>query len=210
MKYTNLVRLQKKLQFRLGVNPTPNLYPTEVFPGVNESITQQTVDPELIEIIAEEKEAFIDAILRQIYVLPLKNQHVILSEIVEGLVISDIMRTYFQGIGMANVAADVSAMSTDLKGQSYYLIGALTAGRNLYLPNSIPVPGNIPGMPSPTPLILEGEEFVTPEQILKHVDTVVMTRARSRSYEDMGINWDVDQDNLNDDEPRSARAMPLR
>lgn len=210
MKYTTLTRLQKKLQFRLGIDTTPNLYPSEPFPGITASVTQQNVDPELLEMIIEEKEAFLDALLRQMYKMPLKNSHVILSEIVEGLVIADVMRVYFQGIGMASIAADVSTMSVELKGQSYYLLGALTAGRNLYLPNSIPVPGNIPGMPAPTPLVLEGEELVTPTQLLKNVDTVIATRERSRSFEDMGIDWDIDQDSLIEDAPRSPGALVPR
>lgn len=204
-RYTTINRIKLKLKFRLGVNEDAV---SEPFPGITESITQQTVDPDLLLMVIEEKEAFLDSILRQVYELPLLNEHTILSEIVEGLVIADIMRVYFQGMGMANIAADVSAMSGDLKGHAYYLIGTLTSGRNLYLPNNIPVPGNLPGMPSPAPLMLPGERLVPPSNIVKRVDVLIGNRTRHNSSEHMDIDWGIEeQTNLSARRARDAQTQ---
>lgn len=191
MKYTTVNRINLKLNTRLNLvtDEDSAVNEDEEFPGVSTSVNSTVVNPALINLIADEKANYLDLILGLIYILPLQNEHLILADIVEGLVISDLLTTYYHGFASLSPGADVSAMSVQQKNQSYYLIGLLTCGRNIYLPNLPQVPQNLPGVPSPSPVILEGESLLVDiPNIVKRVDVLHGKRA-SVSSSNIGIDF---------------------
>lgn len=192
MKYTTINRINLKLNTRLNLvaDENSNVNEDEEFPGVSTSVNSTIVNPALINLIADEKENYLDLILKLIYILPLQNEHLILADIVEGLVISDLLTTYYHGFASLSPGADVSAMSVQQKNHSYYLIGLLTCGRNIYLPNLPQVPQNLPGVPSPSPVILEGETLLVDiPNIVKRVDVLHGKRESNSSRNDLGIDF---------------------
>ncbi len=69
-------------------------------PGIASRPAQNIVDLELLSDVLEEKESILDHVLNHAYELPLKNRHPILRRIVDNLVIADLMRLYFQEVGI--------------------------------------------------------------------------------------------------------------
>lgn len=150
--YCSLDRIAKRLRGRLNINPAEQYLP----PPYQQSVTGQTVDPDLALEVVEQKEEFVSLILGQLYEMPLTGQHPVIEEIVESLVISELIRIHFMGQGYANNSSDLSGTGIDTKQHAYNLIGMLTAGHNIYIPG-VPPAQNIPGIAIPQPVRLPGE-----------------------------------------------------
>ena len=156
-KYTSYNKLARKLRGRLKVYETEEL---DIYPGQEPT---QSADPDLVLDVLEETENLVDLILSQIYILPLQNTHPIVTDIVESLTISNIIKIHFQGQGFSSLSGDMSGMSPDTRNQAYTLLGMLTAGFNIYIPN-VPQQNIIPGTMPPRRIILPGEAFVKDPQ----------------------------------------------
>lgn len=173
MKYTTLEQLAQKLRGRLSL--LSNSVPNTPYP-INNPTTP--VDPALIEDVANEKEAFVDIILSNLYELPLRNNHIIITEIVEALIVSDLV-TFSYWDNTTGVPTDVTM---GMKNHAYNLLGMLTAGLNFQIPGVINQPIS-PGMMPPKRIELKGEVPVSNAQtrVLVNNDTVV--RKSWRAYQ---------------------------
>jgi hypothetical protein len=165
MKYTTIPHLAQKLRGRLSLlsNSTTNTpYP------VNNPTTP--VDPALIEDVANEKEAYVDIVLSNLYVLPLRNNHLIITEIVEALIISDLITYSYWD----NVAGSPLDITMGLKTHANNLLSMLTAGLNFNIPGIMTQPVT-PGTMPPKRIELPGEIPVSTTQtrVLIHNDTIV-------------------------------------
>ena len=157
MKYTTVENIARRLRGRLNIN---------VIPGVSDSlgygtaVAGNTVDSELISHLANEKEAYIDLILSQIYVTPLKLSNEItvniLRDISECLSISALMQVHFEGVNPVLQASDAGQASMDLRRHAEFLLQSITAGHNIWIPTTPMVdPRNLEGQRQP--LRLPGE-----------------------------------------------------
>lgn len=149
LKYTDTDRLQRKLRGRLQLYETES---TSIYPT---GLPNQKVDIDLVYDIAEDKEDFVDAVLEQLYVLPLKKHHPIVRNIIENLTISDVLKVHFQG--GASFSQDASNSIGELASQAYWYLTLLTANTGIVLPYTAQQPA---GMPSSIParrLLLDGE-----------------------------------------------------
>lgn len=201
-KYTTLNSIQLKLAHRLNINPTNTPVPEdEFFPGINTRPAQNIVDKDLLELILEEKESFLDMILSQAYELPLKNQHPILREIIDNWVIAELMKIHFQGVGLANVSGDIQNTANDLIARGNYLVATLMVGRNIFLP--IPMPSDSDFNP-PIPFILPGETQVPPETLVKKESIIMGMKTRNSSKEHMNIEWGYEAPNLSENRAKGA------
>lgn len=164
MKYTTTERLARRLRGRLEIKnqPTIDTALTDAL-GYGSVVSGQVVDPELIVDTAEIKESYIDLILSQIYVTPLSLKHEvtisILRDISECLIISSLMQSHFEGTNPVLQASDVSQASMDIRRSAEFLLQAISAGHNIWIPT-------IPGMDQSTPqgqrqpLRLPGEKLL--------------------------------------------------
>lgn len=163
MKYTTLENLARKLRGRLEISIEGEL-PEAVLTGYGQVASGKVVDPELITQITNEQEAYIELILGQIYFLPFQltspTTKNILQRLVEDLVISSLMQVHFEGTNPIVPAADISGASVDLYRNAHYLLAALTAGHNIFIP-TMPAPTNQSvGMVDQQPLRLPGERLL--------------------------------------------------
>lgn len=156
MKYTDVNRITQKLNTRLKL-ASDVLFPTNTL--------QQEVSPELVLIVAEEKENYLDLILGQIYELPLLNNHPVLADIIEGFVIADLITVYFQSAG---AMSQDTGIGQNMKIHATNLISMLVAGHNLSIPG-LPPSLNYPGMLPPKRIDLPGEVLrtVAPNRVIK-------------------------------------------
>jgi hypothetical protein len=137
MKYTTVENIARRLRGRLNIN---------VIPGVDDSlgygtaVAGNTVDSALITQLADEKEAYIDLILSQIYVTPLRlSSDVtvnILRDISECLTISALMQVHFEGTNPVLQASDAGQASMDLRRHAEFLLQAICAGTNIWIPTT--------------------------------------------------------------------------
>lgn len=170
LKYTTTEKIARRLRGRLNIEDSPAVS-TVIGSrlGYGDAIGGQLVDPQLLEQMGEQKEAYIDLILNQIYEVPLSLSHPItqniMSEITECLVVSAVMKVHFQGSLNMTTGGDVQGLGIDLDRQAYMLLGTLTVGHNIYLPVSMPpLPQTYPGTMPPQPLVLPGENLRTIDQ----------------------------------------------
>lgn len=186
-KYTTYDSIRLKLNSRLSIDLSGTTPPDEWYPGINTRPAQNLVKDDLLYLVAEEKESFIDSILIHAYELPLRNRHPILREIADNLIIAELMRIYYQGIGLSNVSADINNMANDMVYKAYQLLGGIVAGRNVALP--IPPPKG-DGLHQPMAYILQGEIQKPPEALLiaQPMYSAPITRHSSRRH--MDIDWD--------------------
>jgi hypothetical protein len=173
VKYTTLEQLAQKLRGRLSI--LSNSVPNTPYP-INNPTTP--VDPLLIEDVAREKEAYVDIILSNLYVLPLRNNHIIITEIVEALIVSDLVSFSYWD----NTTSMPTDVTMGLKTHANNLLSMLTAGLNFQIPGLITSVVS-PGMMVPKRIELPGEIPVSQAQtrVLINNDTVV--RKSLRSYE---------------------------
>lgn len=199
MKYTTEERIARKLRGRLNIQNTPEVNTNlQVILGYGQSVSGQTVDNALIEQLAEEREAYIDLILGQIYELPLKLENsitiAIMADISESLIISELLKVHFQGTSPIIPSADVSGATQDTRKHAEYLLTALTAGHNLYIPVSPPAQNNNPGLTQMQPLVLPGEKIkirqpdtVTRNMTIRQVKNT--TAIRQKYFNDDEFKW---------------------
>lgn len=149
--YVTKEAIAEKLRYRLPVRPS-----SIADPIYQQNPTSIPVSDALVDIIIEQKENLVNLILQQIYELPLSNQHPIITDIVESLVIAELLRIHFQGQGISQLSGDLAGTGSDLKLYAYGLLQMLTAGMNIYIPGQPPIP-DIPGSNKPQPIVLVNE-----------------------------------------------------
>lgn len=184
-KYTTVNNIRLKLASRLNIISTP-VPDDEFYPGINTRPAQSIVDSNLLELVLEEKESFLDMILDQIYVLPLRNSHPILREIVDNWVIAELMKIYYQGVGLSNVSNEIGNLANDLLARANYLVGTLCAGRDVFLPINHP---NDNPVKRPLPFILKGEIQKPPEALVIGNTILHDVHDRNSSVRHMGIDF---------------------
>lgn len=198
MKYTTEERIARKLRGRLNIQNTPEVNTNlQVILGYGQSVSGQTVDNALIDQLAEEREAYIDLILGQIYEMPLlltdPTTVAIMADISESLIISEILKVHFQGTNPIIPSADVSGATQDTRKHAEYLLTALTVGHNIYIPVSPPAQNNNPGLTQMQPLVLPGERIR-----IKQPDTVT----RNMTIRQVKDTSSIREKYFNDDEPQ--------
>ena len=109
--YTTTHAIARRLQGRLNV-------PTNGFSEPwAKNLGEMVANEELIGQIGEQKEAYVNSILRRIYVFPLalveQDTRAILSEIIENLIVADLMGVYYQSSPSPQLGNDVSGMGTN-------------------------------------------------------------------------------------------------
>jgi len=180
MKYTTIEQLAEKVRGRLSL--IAGLNSNTPYP-INNPTTP--VSALLLQDIANEKEAFVDIVLSNLYVLPLRNTHIIITEIVEALIVSDLVSFSYWD--------NTSTMPTDvtqgLKNHAYMLLGMLTAGLNFQIPGVMTQPVS-PGMMPPKRIELMGEIPVSVAQtkVLVNNETIVRQSVRSKEVTDFTID----------------------
>jgi hypothetical protein len=193
MKYTTTESLARRLRGRLQIENQPVIDATLTNAiGYGSVVAGNTVDPQLIVELAEQKESYIDLILGQIYVTPLclvnEVTRNILKDLSESLTISALIQVHFEGTNPVLQASDVSQASMDLRRNAEYMLQALTAGHNIWIPTA-------PGLDQSTqqgqrqPLRLPGEKLLgsdaLPDTITRNytVTTTKDFKDRSRRQE---------------------------
>jgi len=165
LKYTSLDRLARRLRGRLKLGtdfPSESEVnnPLNSLLAYNPSASDQVVDSLLIRDLAETTDAYIDLLLSQIYQYPLKLTSDItvstLASISEGLILSNLIATHFNG-SPGIIATDTSNASMDLRRGSEFLLGQLLAGTGIFMPSSIQSPNAQVNVPEMQPLVLPGE-----------------------------------------------------
>jgi len=180
MKYTTVENIARRLRGRLNIENTPPIdNALSAALGYGTVVAGNTVDPNLIEQIAGQKESYIDLVLSQIYVTPLKLVHEvtrnILQDISEGLTISSLIQVHFEGTNPILQASDISQTAMNLDTHAKSLLQAITAGSNVYIPVNPPIePKNLGGQRQP--LRLPGEVLLgtddLPDTITKNATVV--------------------------------------
>lgn len=185
LKYINIDNLTRKLKGRLS------LIEDESTPIYGEQIPDQKVDIELVYTIAEQKENFLELILDQIYLMPLKNKHPIIEDIIESLALSELIRIHFQGAGFASLGIDLSGAGADTRTHANNLLAMLTSGFNLYIPG-VPTNTEFSGNPHYRRLVLRGEILRSekPEQIIINSEFIVLNRIKNNEN-DLFIDKDI-------------------
>jgi len=132
--YTNVDNIKLRLTGRLNVNS-----PTMILGGGSPFLGGQTVNADLINLVAEEVEEFLNSLLNMIYVMPLALPHSVLNGICEKLVISELMTTYFQG--------SVEGLSSDPGFGAVMRDQSLNTLQGLFIGTGIVVPGSTQSFP---------------------------------------------------------------
>lgn len=165
MKYTNLDKLSRKLRGRLKLGSD---YPSESeinnslgnLLAYNPAVSDQTVDLLLVKDIADNTDAYIDLLLSQVYVMPLKLESEITINIIgsisEGLILSHLIATHFTG-NPGIIASDTSQASVDFRKGAEFLLSQLLAGTGIFFPQAIQSQNPQANVPELTPLVLPGE-----------------------------------------------------
>ncbi len=169
MKYTTVDDIARRLRGRLNISETlPTDANITTALGYGNVVAGNTVDPELITQIAEQKESYIDLILSQIYVMPLQLSNEItiniIKDISESLTISSIIQVHFEGTSPVLQASDISQASMDLRRHGEYLLQAIAASHNIWIPTNPPAEqGTVQGQRQP--LRLPGERLLGTESL---------------------------------------------
>lgn len=130
MKYTTLYNLTLRLAPRLKVVDVPTLSGHSPITG----ITSSTIGSEIIEMIANSSEEFIDLYLSMIYVMPLKNDHAFVRGIAEKLIISETLLTYFPSSGESDATQSYPAT---LRQTALDDLQCLVEGTGIFVPGSV-------------------------------------------------------------------------
>lgn len=206
MKYTTEEQIARKLRGRLNIQNQPSVDTSlQVILGYGQSVSGQTVDNALITQLADQREAYIDLILGQVYEMPLllidPVTVAIMADISESLIISELLKVHFQGTSPIIPSADVSGATQDTRKHAEYLLTALTVGHNIYIPVSPMGQNNDPGRTQMQPLVLPGEKLRVrpPDTITRNMTLrqVKDTKATRQKY-------------FNDDEPMYWPEIPRR
>jgi hypothetical protein len=185
MKYTTVENIARRLRGRLNIEETPPIDTalTQAL-GYGNVVAGNVVDPETITLVAERKEGYIDLILSQIYVTPLRLSHEvtrnILADISESLSIAGLIQIHFEGSNPIMQASDISQTAMNLDVHAKSLLQQITAGSNIYIAVSPPVDHKtLHG--ERQPLRLPGERLLGRDQIPDNVTkntTVVQNKTK--------------------------------
>lgn len=169
-KYTDFEAVKLKLEGRLLV-VDENTFSPPPFPS---NSLKQEISVDLVRLIMREQENFLDLILCQIYQLPLKNEHGIITDIATNLVMAEILTVYNQSSELALVAKDASNAVGSYKNSAYEKLEMLTFGWQVKIPGK-PLTLKSPGMQEFKKITLKGESVdCTPaEQIPVNNETFV-------------------------------------
>jgi hypothetical protein len=137
------------------------------------------VNPNFLDRVIKQKEAFLENYLNMIYLTPLKlvsdNTKFILSEIIEHLVVATLLPVYYQGGSVPQTGVDPSSLAGSSATSAAEMIQIYITGHNMYLPGVNSNPDSVMGGAFPQPVVLEGET-------LRGTDTFLDTNTRYESY----------------------------
>ena len=197
MRYTTVDNIARRLRGRLQIDTAPPVDTNlGTVLGYGQTVAGNTVDNALITQIADEKEAYIDLILSQIYVMPLQLSSYItvniLQDISECLTISGIIQVHFEGTSPVLQASDISQASMDLRRNGEYLLQSIAVSHNIWIPTTPPADqSTLQGQRQP--LRLPGERLLAqadlPDTITRNytvsgVSTAKTTNTGPRYFED--------------------------
>ncbi len=177
--YTTVERIARRLRARLSLSDRTTNQPI-AYPTTN--ITMG-VDNELLDLVGEEKENFVNYVLDQIYVTPLKHNHPIIADIVESLVIGSLLKTHFQGQMVPG-----SDHGSGLENEAYLRLNMLVAGFNIQIPG-LPQAQSYPGMIAVRRIILKGETIRTesPERVNVNNQFFITNRPELKEADTFGF-----------------------
>lgn len=132
-KYTTIDRIEIQLRGRLSIKVDNTAVPKYL----GESVNQVEVDPDLLTLTIDTQEDFIDEILAQIYVLPLKYSHGIITRCIEFFVISDLLQ-YHYNVDAYTDNGD-KGLVRSYRTEAWRIIQSLTYGLNIPLPNNLTI-----------------------------------------------------------------------
>lgn len=87
LRYAKIDSITKRLAGRITV--------TSVYSTGLTGVTQTEIGLDLIDISGQAQEEFVDLFLGMVYELPLQQEHAFVQSIVEKLIVSDVLLTYF-------------------------------------------------------------------------------------------------------------------
>ena len=151
LTYTTTQAIARRLQGRLNI-------PTNGFAEPwTKNLGEMVANEELISQIGEQKEAYVNSILRRIYTFPLalveRDTRAILAEIVENLIVADLMGVYYQSSPSPQLGNDISGLGTNSANRASQLLGLYCAGHNLA------IPGVTSQQPNMEAVVLPGEQL---------------------------------------------------
>jgi hypothetical protein len=201
MKYTTEERLARRLRGRLNIANQPEVDTAlQTILGYGQAVSGQTVDNALIEQLAEERDAYIDLILGQVYNMPLAltdpTTVAIMADLSESLIISSLLQVHFVGTSPIIPSADVSGATQETRKHAEYLLTALTVGHNIYIPISPMGQNNNPGLTQMQPLVLPGEtlrmrppDTITRNLTIRQVKDTSAIRAKYFNDDETKTYW---------------------
>lgn len=177
--YTTVERIARRLRARLSLSDRTTNQPI----GYPTTSLTMGVDNDLLDLVGEEKENFINYILDQVYETPLKHNHPIIADIVESLVIGDLLKTHFQGQMVPG-----SDYGTELKNDAYLKLNMLVTGFNIQIPG-MPQVQSYPGMMPVRRIILKGEivRIMSPEKINVNNQFILTNRPELKEADTFGF-----------------------
>lgn len=126
LQYASIDNIAKRLVGRLSVVNISDYIPS--------GITGTQIGTDVIELIAIEKEEFVDMYLSMIYELPLQHTHPFLNGVVERLIISEVYRTYYPATAEGNDSGDSYAGS--LRQEALNDFQCLFNGLGIFVPGA--------------------------------------------------------------------------
>ncbi|MGL5923676.1 hypothetical protein [Chroococcidiopsis sp.] len=126
MRYARIDAITRKLAGRITV--------VDITDSGITGVTETRIGTDLIRILAEEQEEFIDIYLSMIYELPLKQEHSFLSGIVEKLIISEVYLTYFPTVSESTDSTDT--FGSIMRMQALNSFQSLFNGLGIFIPDS--------------------------------------------------------------------------
>lgn len=180
MKYTNLESIKRKTRSKLKLS----LSLSDVY-DMNQ-IASTDLDNDLIEDVIDEQESFLDDILGQIYILPLRYKHGVIKKIVDNLIVADLITYSFN--------QDLSQAVLSYKQEAYSLLQPYLIGTGIALPN-LPAQPNYPGSKT-TPMILQGESLKTISNNMQFEHTTITDQRIHDTYISIGVKFDDDNDRI--------------
>ena len=178
LTYTTTQAIARRLQGRLNI-------PTNGFSEPwTKNLGEMVANEDLISQIGEQKEAYVNSILRRIYVFPLslieQDTRAILAEIVENLIVADLMGVYYQSSPSPQLSNDVSGLGTNSANRAGQLLGMYAAGHRLA------IPGVSAQQPDAEAVVLPGERLQTrPPDTLTRNQVMVGNRKVSGELADI-------------------------
>lgn len=182
MKYTTVDNVARLLRGRLNIKDSPEVETDlGVQLGYKPSVGSQTIDNNTIEQIAEREESFIELVLGQLYVVPLKltnpTTRNTLAYISESFIASSLIAIHFEGTSVLQ-SGDASQTSMHLRREGELRLAQITAGTGIHFSlNNQPstVKGNVGS--EVQPLRLPGETLIDmvnrPDNISRNYSVVL-------------------------------------